>query len=108
MALTAGRVIVNLRAVTVAVLFAVLTPIRAQEPGFEPLFSGNSLSGWIVEHADQVRTTGGVLRTGDRTGWLRTDRSTFAQFRLRFDVQGSSSTTRVLLGLFGRTPTRGA
>ena len=68
------------------------------------LFTGDSLTGWIVEHADQASATEGILRIGDHAGWLRTDRSKFAHFRLRFDIQGSSSTTRVLLALFGQAP----
>jgi len=94
-------------AVTIVAFVAVSTPIWAQDSAFVSLFSGNSLNGWIVEHADRASATEGILRIGKGSGWLRTDRSEFQNFRLRFDIQGSSSTTRALLALFGRAP-RGA
>jgi len=93
-------------AVTIVALAAVSTPILAQDSAFVSLFSGNSLNGWIVEHADRANASEGVLRIGKGSGWLRTKGSEFENFRLRFDVQGASS-TRVLLGLFGRTPRNG-
>jgi TonB family protein len=83
---------------------AIVSLIRAQEsPTFTSLLSGDSLTGWVVEHPGPGRVTfaEGVLLITHRTGWVRTARKSFGDFRLRFEIQSSSSSTRALLGLFG-------
>jgi hypothetical protein len=59
------------------VLSAAFTPLRAEEPGFRPLFNGKDFSGWVpVNTAPSTWSVkdGMIHCTGQPTGEMRTDR----------------------------------
>ena len=76
---------------------------------FESLVATDSLTGWVVDRpgADRASASQGVLRLNKKAGWLRTERTDFGEFTLRFDVRSGGS-TKALLGLFGLGPFKGS
>ncbi len=105
-------VIASLTAVTASVAAQVASgppPPEAQSDDFVPLITGNSLAGWIVEHpaADRVRVAAGMLRVTEPAGWVRTERTTFDRFVLRFDMEAPSPSADAVLVLFGISPSNG-
>src|SRR5439155_20553056 len=85
----------------------VAAPIAAVEPGFRPLFDGQSLAGW--EGAGQPAEKcwkveeGTIVCTGDKGPWLRSTEQ-FDDFNLRMEYKlkpGGNS------GVFIRVPESG-
>ena len=63
--------------VAVAGLAINLSAVAADEPkqsGWESLFNGQDLSGWVPVHDVTFVVTNGNLRLVDGTGWLRTEK----------------------------------
>ena len=87
---------------TLTVFLAIaLGTIRASDdPGFVPLFDGESLAGWtsIGGKPGNWRAEGGMLVTrGDGKGWLSTNRS-YRDFVLRLEYRtGPSGNSGVLI-----------
>jgi hypothetical protein len=76
-----------------ATLILAHEPLAAQESeGFQPLFDGRTLDGWVVVNSDgaNFQVGDGVLRVRGPEGWLKSDRtfgdfSLFAEFRFLTD-----------------------
>lgn len=89
---------------------ASLAPPAAvlESKGF-PLFDGESLRGRVVEHAKGNRASAadGVLHVSKDAGWVRTQRTAFETFALRFDARTANPRARALLAIFGKSAEAG-
>lgn len=74
------------------------------EAGFVPLFNGESLDGWVVEHtnADNFLVDAGILRVEEPGGWLRSEK-VYTDFKLHvaFRFLGEVSDSGVFLRAAG-------
>lgn len=73
---------------------------------FLPLFDGRSLSGWVVERESPgtLLASQGVLVAADDAGWVRTERTEFKTFTLRFEARTTHPRTRAVFAMFGLSP----
>jgi len=94
-------------AIAVASLLGALVQGAAQSPPpFGSLLALDSLTGWEAEHSGgtAVKVDGGVMVMTPQAGWVRTDRTKFHDFKLRFRLKTSSAFARPLIALFGVSP----
>jgi hypothetical protein len=62
------------------------TAEEIDDPGFVPLFDGQSLTGWHTMGQEDWHADNGILWTEGKGGWLRTDRR-YADFVLRLEYR---------------------
>ena len=81
------------------VLLATARPLWAQD--FVSIFNATDLTGWKVENSTgDVRD--GVLRVGDASGWVRTERA-YSDFVLKLDVRVGGDAENAVAGVFVRS-----
>jgi len=80
-----------LRNIGLAVLIAAFAmPVFAAEEGFNQIFNGKNLDGWIIQGMEKAAPKvqeGGVLKVGGWDYWAVITKKEYANFILRFDVK---------------------
>jgi TonB family protein len=101
------EVIVRCPTFLVAILLGAVARGQEPPPASVPLFSDDSLRGWVVEHAprDGVAARGDTLLIKGPNAWIHTDRAKFKNFKLHFEIRTAVSRPQAILTILGESPT---